>query len=212
MFAVAHSRTAGKPAIREILRHWRDAIPNDRLAHLVKHAARGLARALQMRLTEHAVSYGHWTFLRILWESEGLTQRQLSDQAGVMEPTTFSALSAMEKRGYVTRRPNPRSRKEVHVYLTPKGRALKGKLVPLAEEVNEVALRGVAAADIAATRRTLLALVANLAADEAASLTPHRRIPSTRELSRLLNGSGVRVRKSAPRNRARAMPQRRTVR
>jgi DNA-binding MarR family transcriptional regulator len=209
---VAHPRSAGKPAIREVLRHWRDAIPNDRLAHLVKHAARGLARALQMRLTEHAVSYGHWTFLRILWESEGLTQRELSDQAGVMEPTTFSALSAMEKRGYVTRRPNPRSRKEVHVYLTPKGRALKGKLVPLAEEVNEVALRGVAAADIAATRRTLLALVANLAADEAASLTPHRRIPSTRELSRLLNGSGVRVRKSAPRNRARAMPQRRTAR
>jgi DNA-binding MarR family transcriptional regulator len=209
---VARARTAGKPAIREILRHWRDAIPNDRLAHLVKHAARGLARALQMRLTEHAVSYGHWTFLRILWESEGLTQRQLSDQAGVMEPTTFSALSAMEKRGYVTRRPNPRSRKEVHVYLTPKGRALKGKLVPLAEEVNEVALRGVAAADIAATRRTLLALVANLAADEAASLTPHRRIPSTRELSRLLNGSGARTRKSAPRNRARAMPRRRTAR
>src|SRR5262249_34292891 len=100
----------------------------------------GLARALQMRLTEHAVSYGHWTFLRILWEAEGLTQRQLSDEAGVMEPTTFSALNAMEKLGYVTRRPSPTSRKEVHVYLTAKGRALKTKLVPLAEEVNAVAL------------------------------------------------------------------------
>jgi MarR family transcriptional regulator, organic hydroperoxide resistance regulator len=176
-------------ATNEILRHWRDAVPNDRLAHLVKHAARGLARALQMRLTEHAVSYGHWTFLRILWESEGLTQRQLSDQAGVMEPTTFSALSAMEKRGYVVRRPSPTSRKEIHIYLTPKGRALKGKLVPLAEDVNEVALRRVPATDVAATRRTLLAIIENLAADEAASLTPRRRIPSTRELSRLLNGS-----------------------
>ena len=101
------SRLPADRATTEILRHWRDAVPNDRLAHLVKHAARGLARALQMRLTEHAVSYGHWTFLRILWESEGLTQRQLSDQAGVMEPTTFSALGAMEKRGYVVRRPSP---------------------------------------------------------------------------------------------------------
>jgi DNA-binding MarR family transcriptional regulator len=171
------------------------------LAHLVKHAARGLARALQMRLTEHAVSYGHWTFLRVLWESEGLTQRQLSDQAGVMEPTTFSALNAMEKLGYVTRRPNPKSRKEVHVFLTPKGRALKSKLVPLAEEANAVALAGVTAADVAATRRTLLALIANLAADEAASLTPRRRIPSTRELSQLLMGS-ARGRKTVPRNRA----------
>ena len=208
--AVGRSRAAGKPAIREILRHWRDAIPNDRLAHLVKHAARGLARALQMRLTEHAVSYGHWTFLRILWESEGLTQRQLSDQAGVMEPTTFSALNAMEQRGYVVRRASPRNRKEIHVYLTPKGRALKGKLVPLAEEVNEVALRDVAAADIAATRRTLLALIANLAADEEASSAPHRRIPSTRELSRLLDGAAVR-RKPAVRGHPRTAKSARAV-
>jgi DNA-binding MarR family transcriptional regulator len=189
---VSRLRPTAEPATREILRHWQEAVPNDRLAHLVKHAARGLARALQMRLTEHAVSYGHWTFLRVLWES---------DQAGVMEPTTFSALNAMEKLGYVTRRPNPKSRKEVHVFLTPKGRALKSKLVPLAEEANAVALAGVTAADVAATRRTLLALIANLAADEAASLTPRRRIPSTRELSQLLMGS-ARGRKTVPRNRA----------
>ncbi len=177
---------------REILRHWQEAVPNDRLAHLVKHAARGLARALQMRLTEHAVSYGHWTYLRILWENEGLTQRELSARAGVMEPTTFSALKAMEKRGYITRRQSPHSRKEVDVYLTSKGRALKAKLVPLAEDVNEVALRGVASTDIAATRRVLLALIENLAGDEANSPATQRRIPSTRELSRLINGSSAR--------------------
>jgi DNA-binding MarR family transcriptional regulator len=195
-------RAASEPATREILRHWQEAVPNDRLAHLVKHAARGFARALQMRLAEHAVSYGHWSFLRILWESEGLTQRQLSGQAGVMEPTTFSALNAMERLGYVVRKPSPTSRKEVHVYLTRKGRGLKDKLVPLAEEVNEVALRDIGAADIATTRRTLLAFIENLAADEMDSLATRRRIPSTRELSRLLNGSGAAVRKSAPRPRA----------
>jgi MarR family transcriptional regulator, organic hydroperoxide resistance regulator len=198
------SHGAGESITRQLLRHWQEAVPNDRLAHLVKHAARGLARALQMRLTEHSVSYGHWTFLRILWETEGLTQRQLSGEAGVMEPTTFSALNAMEKLGYVVRRPSPKSRKEVHVYLTLKGRALKTKLVPLAEEVNAVALRDVDPRDIAATRRTLLALIANLAADETESLRLRRRIPSTRELSRLLNGSRPRARKSLPRRRARA--------
>jgi DNA-binding MarR family transcriptional regulator len=197
------SHSADEPMTR-LLRHWQEAVPNDRLAHLVKHAARGLARALQMRLTEHSVSYGHWTFLRILWETEGLTQRQLSGEAGVMEPTTFSALNAMERLGYVVRRPSPKSRKEVHVYLTLKGRALKTKLVPVAEEVNAVALRDVDPRDIAATRRTLLALIANLAADETESLRLRRRIPSTRELSRLLNGSRPRARKSLPRRRARA--------
>jgi hypothetical protein len=109
----------------------------------------------------------------------------------------------MERLGYVVRRPNPKSRKEVLVYLTPKGRALKNKLVPLAEEVNAVALRGVESADIAATRRTLLALIANLAADELESPATRRRMPSTRELSRLANASRTHSRKSRPRATAR---------
>ena len=142
--------------------------------------------------------------LRATRRKHGLTQRQLSAQAGVMEPTTFSALNAMERRGYVVRRPSARNRKEVHVHLTPRGRALKGKLVPLAEEVNEVALRGVGAADIAATRRTLLALVENLAADETQPRTSRRRMPSTRELSRLLSAAVPALRKSGAHRRARA--------
>jgi DNA-binding MarR family transcriptional regulator len=185
----------GDSATREILRHWQEAVPNDRFAHLVKHAARSAARALQMRLNEHSVSYGHWTYLRILWEGDGLTQRQLSAQAGVAEPTTFAALQAMEKSGYVARRRNPESRKEIQVFLTPKGRALKVKLVPLAEEVHEAALSGVAAADIAATRRALLLVIRNLAADEAAVSAPERRIPSTRELGRLLQRRTVAARR-----------------
>jgi len=168
---------------QSILRHWREAVPNDRLAHLVKDATRALLRALQMRLTEHRVSLGHWTFMRILWERDGLTQRELSEQAGVMEPTTFWALKAMEKLGYVARRQLPDNRKNVFVFLTPKGRMLKRKLVPLAEEVNAIAAGGLRAPDLAATRATLLAIIENLARDEAGEGTA-RRMPSTRELGR----------------------------
>ncbi|ABX18459.1 MarR family transcriptional regulator [Burkholderia multivorans] len=87
-----------------ILRHWREAVPNDRLAHLIKDAARAMVRGLHMRLAQYEVSFGHWAFLRILWEEDGLTQKELSVEAGVMTPTTFTAVSAMEKLGYVERR------------------------------------------------------------------------------------------------------------
>jgi DNA-binding MarR family transcriptional regulator len=184
----------GRAGTDAILRHWREAVPNDRLAHLVKDATRALLRALQMRLTAHDVSLGHWTFLRILWEQDGLTQRELSDQAGVMEPTTFSAVNAMEKLGYVVRRQMPENRKKVFVFLTPRGRLLKGKLVPLAEEVNRVAVAGVPPEHIAATRDTLLAIIENLARDEAQSRDPERRIPSTRELASRVLAKGKRKR------------------
>ena len=74
-------RTAPDAATEAILRHWREAVPNDRLAHLVKDATRGLLRALQMRLSKYGVAFGHWAFLRILWEQDGLTQRALSEGA-----------------------------------------------------------------------------------------------------------------------------------
>jgi DNA-binding MarR family transcriptional regulator len=175
-----------------ILKHWREAVPDDRLAHLVKDATRALLRALQMRLTAHGVSLGHWAFLRILWEKEGLTQRELSEEAGVMEPTTFSALNAMEKLGYIARRQLPDNRKKVYVFLTPQGRKLKDKLVPLAEDVNRVAVSGVPPEHITATRQTLLAIIENLARDDAASADPERRIPSTRELASRVAAGGKR--------------------
>lgn len=169
------SKRPGDGETQAILRHWQQAVPNDRFAHLVKDATRALLRSLHTRLSAYSVSIGHWTFLRVLWERDGLTQRELSVQAGVMEPTTYSALNAMEKRGYIVRRQLPSSKKKVYVFLTPKGRLLKSKLVPCAEQVNEIAMRGIPSSDLAATRRTLLAMIENLARDEIDEPRPVRK-------------------------------------
>lgn len=167
---------------RAILHHWREAVPDDRLAHLIKDAARALVRSLAIRLAGHKVSFGHWAFLRILWEGDGLTQRELSAEAGVMEPTTFSAIKTMERLGYVTRRQVGGDRKKMYVFLTPKGRGLKYKLVPIAEEVNRIAINGVTSEDVTATRRLLLGIIHNMAHDEEAL---ERKLPSTRVLARM---------------------------
>ena len=153
-----------------VLRRWHEAVPNDRMAHLVKDATRSFLRALQARLAAHDVQMGHWTFLRILWERDGLTKRELSIEAGVMEPTTFIALRAMEALGYVTLERRNDNRKNVYVFLTPAGKRLRKVLVPLAEQVNAVALQGLSAADVATTRRALLLMIDNLMRDPSAGL------------------------------------------
>jgi DNA-binding MarR family transcriptional regulator len=167
---------------RAILQHWREAVPNDRLAHLVRDAARGVTRALQMRLAAHNVTFGHWVFLRILWEEDGLSQRELSARAGLMESTTHTALIRMTEAGYVTRRNLPDNQRRQHVFLTRQGRALKRKLVPLAEQVNEIAADGVSQREIATTRKTLLAVIENLARDEEQSAQEGFAVPSTRAM------------------------------
>jgi DNA-binding MarR family transcriptional regulator len=168
---------------QSMLAHWQEALPNDRLAHLVKDVTRAFVRALQVRLAQHGVSFGHWTFLRVLWETDGLTQRELSDQAGVMESTTFAAVRAMEALGYVVRMQKAQSKRKVYIHLTPKGRLLKSKLVPIAEEVNKIGVDGIISADIATTRMTLLAMLENLVRDEIESEHTTRRIPATQRRS-----------------------------
>lgn len=157
-----------KPDSHNILHHWREAVPNDRMAHLIRDTERAFRRALQLRLAEYGVPFGHWAFLRILWEADGLTQKELSQRAGVMEPTTFAAMKAMEAQGYITRSQIPTNKKNVYVHLTDAGQALKKKLVPLAEETNKTSVEGLAPKDVAVARKVLLAMLVNLAQDEAA--------------------------------------------
>jgi len=172
-----------------ILQRWSKLAPNDRLAHLARDAARGLTRCLQLRLSGHDISFGHWVFLRILWEQDGLNQRDLSIRAGLTEPTTHTALQRMESLGLITRKHLSGNRKRLHIFLTGEGRALKDRLVPLAEDVNATAVAGVSSEDIEATRRTLLAMIKNLADDELSALDRGQRISPTRELARATAGN-----------------------
>jgi len=149
-----------------ILRHWQDAVPNDRLAHLIRDAGRSLGHRLTPLLAEHDIPFGHWAFLRVLWDRDGLTQKELSDAVGVTEPTTFAAVKALMDRGYITRRHNPGNKRKFYVYLTPEGAALRDVLVPLAEEVNRIAVEGILPENITLMRETLLQIIENLAADE----------------------------------------------
>jgi DNA-binding MarR family transcriptional regulator len=91
----------------------------------------------------------------------------------------------MERLGYVSRCRRPGDRKKIYVFLTAKGRGLRKKLVPLAEDVNRIAVRHVPAPDIARSRKLLLSIIENLARDEQSA---DMRMPSTRELGRL-NGA-----------------------
>jgi MarR family transcriptional regulator, organic hydroperoxide resistance regulator len=144
------------------LRVWQQVLPNDRMAHIIKDASRALNRELQTQLAQHNVLLGHWVYLRVLWEKDGLTKRDLSIAASTSEPTTLMALRAMGQLGYIKMQKRPENKKNIYVYLTAQGKKLKTTLVPIAEEINTTAFKGVSATDRKALRNTLAKLLANL--------------------------------------------------
>lgn len=105
------------------------------MGYLIRSTHRQFQAYLETRLRPHGVTLGMWYFLRVLWEQNGLSQRQLSNQVGTMEPTTLEAIRAMEQRGLVRRERDPGDRRKRLVYLTAEGQALRHVLLPIAREV-----------------------------------------------------------------------------
>jgi DNA-binding MarR family transcriptional regulator len=112
------------------------------VGYQVRMTHRALQRYLQIKIKPHGVTLGNWYFLRALWHEDGLTQRELSRRIGTREPTTMTAILAMEASGLVKRVRNSDDRRKQNVFLTAKGRRLKSKLLPLAREVVNTATTG----------------------------------------------------------------------
>jgi DNA-binding MarR family transcriptional regulator len=132
------------------------------VGYLLRDTYRAFTKVLQSRIAAHGVTIGQWYFLRVLWDEDGLTQRELSQRVGMMEPTTVTALNGMEKRGYVKRVRNTDDKRKVNIYLTDRGRALRNTLLPHAIDVNIRAVAGVSPDDVETLRRTLNAMKFNL--------------------------------------------------
>ena len=132
------------------------------LSHAIRDVHRAFSRALQSRIAQHGVSMGQWFFLRALWEEDGLTQRELSQRVGMMEPTTVTALNTMEHKGLVERVRNAHDRRKVNIFLTTRGRSLKDVLLDCAGEVNENAVRGIPPEHLLRTMEVLCRISANL--------------------------------------------------
>ena len=127
----------------------------DSVGYQVRRTHRALQRFLQLKIEPHGVTLGMWYFLRALWHEDGLNQRELSRRVGTMEPTTLSAILIMEKKGLVRRVRNQDDRRKWHIHLTPRGRALKSKLLPLAREVVDTAVQNLARSEVAQLLKAL---------------------------------------------------------
>lgn len=132
------------------------------IGYQIRATHRVLQRYLQLKIEPHGLTLGMWYFLRALWHEDGLTQRELSNRVGTMEPTTLSAILIMERKGLVRKVRNRDDRRKWHIHLTPKGRAMKGKLIPLVREVGDAAVQTLSEGEVVHLFRGLAEVQKNL--------------------------------------------------
>jgi MarR family transcriptional regulator, organic hydroperoxide resistance regulator len=123
---------------------------------LMRIALFGLRSSFKAQLARHDVPWSVWYYLRVLWEVDGISQRELTERVGVMQPNTVSALQTMLKAGWVTITRGEMDRRRTLVRLTPKGRRLMRRLLPeIREVVRPILLEGFSEREEAELRRLL---------------------------------------------------------
>ena len=136
--------------------------PLHSLGYLSWLSFRAFSRSLEKRTLKHGVTAGQWRFLRILWQEDGITQRELTQRIGMREPTTVTAVRSLESSGLIRRVRDRDDRRKMKVFLTPKAKRLQHKLMPYVADVLEIATQGISARDLATTQRVLAEMQQNL--------------------------------------------------
>ena len=119
-------------------------------------------KAMHEKLRERRVTSAQWAFLRILWNEDGINQKELAERVGVHQTTTVPAIAILERNGYIRRERSTDDRRNVMIHVTDAGRRLAHELIPFATAHNRKALAGFTREDVDTLMALLLRVQTNL--------------------------------------------------
>jgi DNA-binding MarR family transcriptional regulator len=99
--------------------------------NLVRHIgtlSRSMIRALDIEMAPLGMGSGRFSYLFMLYISEGVTQQEMAVRLQADKAAVARTLAQLEEQGYVRRDSDPRDGRVTRVFLTDKSRALRGHL------------------------------------------------------------------------------------
>ena len=152
-----------------------DELIQDSLGLQLRLALRGLRQAFRHRLAQDEIPWSVWYALRALWKTEGLTQGELAERVGVLQPNVATAVRQMQQLDLVTIAREQQDKRKRRIFLTGRAKALKRTLLPDVERLNDVALRNFTDQERAELSRLLAKLYRNV--EDYAGHVPDDHVP-----------------------------------
>jgi DNA-binding MarR family transcriptional regulator len=136
--------------------------PHNSYAYQVRGTHRLFARLLEKQIANSGIKTGDWYLLRVLWEKDGISQKELSRQSFLTESSVVTMLNSMAKAGLVVRERDEIDKRRMKILLTEKARGLKDELIPVARDINSRATRDIATEDLKTFMKVLSRMKDNL--------------------------------------------------
>ncbi len=116
----------------------------ENIATLMAQVSRLMRRAFDEKARSIGVTRPQWQVLVLLRTNEGINQGGLAELLEVEPITLGRMVDRLQDAQLVERRPDPADRRAWRLFLSAKAQELLQQLRPLAEEMLEAALDGVA--------------------------------------------------------------------
>lgn len=126
-------------------------------------ASMAITRVYKPILDRLGITYPQYLVLHALWEMDGRTVGAIGERLALESSTITPLVKRLEAAGLVARRRNPEDERQVQVFLTERGRAIREECGCLGEAV--VAKTDLSLERLAALNREVQALRDSLAQD-----------------------------------------------
>lgn len=108
------------------------------------------------------ITVDQWEILVILWEKEGITQKDLAERLYKDQTNIARMLFKLEKKGFVHRVTHETDRRALRVYLTTKGRDIKDEILGPSIEAYKKTVEGLTNDEVETFRRILAVMYNNV--------------------------------------------------
>ncbi|MFB4163931.1 MarR family winged helix-turn-helix transcriptional regulator [Alteribacillus sp. JSM 102045] len=114
-----------------------------------------LTNYIKSMLADYNLAPEQNLIMMLLWEEDGRSQSQIAQKLNKDKTNIARMSSNLEKKGFIRRVPSTEDRRLLKLYLTPEGKSLGDKVVPIAEEFNETVCKGFSEEELVELERLL---------------------------------------------------------
>ena len=134
---------------------------DDMLPYLMNRLIARMNQNLAEDLRKRGFTFQDWRVLAVLAVHEGANLTELAEAAVIPQPSVSRLAANLARRGYVARENGKTDSRNVHLHITPKGRAIYDKMRPLAVAEYRAAMKGFSTKEYGDLRGALLRMMKN---------------------------------------------------
>lgn len=138
---------------------------DDCIGFITNRASKIIVDEFNRRLKSSGLTRVKWMALYYIGKEEGISQKELSHKMNVNESSIVRLLDRMEKEELSVRVRDTHDRRITKILLTPRGKALRKELMPLGEQFQDDATKGISQEQLDAFKYVLDKMLSNLTDD-----------------------------------------------